>query len=463
INGHFNNSVEGMFADRYKLKNGHRRFRSFTWKSFRYIKLMLRSCTEPVTVHQLRALQTEYPFVEAGGFQSSDERLNKVFDICRYTIGLCSNDSIMDTPWREQAQFVGDVAAVTLGGIYSCFGETRLPAKFLRQSAANQTPNGLLPSVTNSLANSSFHPDYSLWWIQGLWNHYRYTGEESWIHQFYPHTLKIIDAYLENIGEHGLIDDMPHAIFIDWANVDRRGICTALNAMFYGISGLVRQMAAIKGDKYTERRLEQVRAKLKSGFHPILFDEARGCYADGVIDGRFSPITSEQANMAAIYWELCDDPVQTERIVNRLWGEDPIKHTEAQPFFSMITLRALDRMGCFDQAVELIRKRWGRRMVDKGAASTYEEWGLNGSWRKGEFAPIMRTQSHAWSAYPAEFLIYALTGFDIVEPGCTAVSLRPQATEFDYEVAVPTPKGAITVRCRNRIIEVSAPSGVQVV
>jgi hypothetical protein len=60
---------------------------------------------------------------------------------------------------------VGDVAAVTLSGIYSCFGDTRLTGKFLKQSAANQLPSGLLRNVTNSDRNHFLAADYSLWWI----------------------------------------------------------------------------------------------------------------------------------------------------------------------------------------------------------------------------------------------------------------------------------------------------------
>ena len=49
----------------------------------------------------------------------------------------------MGTPWREQGQFLGDVSAVTLGEIYSCFGDTKLPAKYLTQCNAIQHYNDI--------------------------------------------------------------------------------------------------------------------------------------------------------------------------------------------------------------------------------------------------------------------------------------------------------------------------------
>jgi hypothetical protein len=103
-------------------------------------------------------------------------------------------------------------------------------------------------------------------------------------------------------------------------------------------------------------------------------------------------------------------------------------------------------------------------MVDKGASSTYEEWGLNGSWRRGkELIPFMRTQSHAWSAYPAEYLIRDLAGFEIVEPGCRKVKVKPKETSFDYALAIPVPQGEISVCRSNGRIEIAAPDGVMVI
>ena len=51
-------------------------------------------------MHRVTALRTRYPFEDRGAFESGDEKLVRLFDICRHTIRLCCNESIMDTPWR---------------------------------------------------------------------------------------------------------------------------------------------------------------------------------------------------------------------------------------------------------------------------------------------------------------------------------------------------------------------------
>ena len=100
-------------------------------------------------------------------------------------------------------------------------------------------------------------------------------------------------------------------------------------------------------------------------------------------------------------------------------------------------------------------------MVDLGATSTYEEWSCNGSWRSGEFIGFQRTQSHAWSACPASFLVKNLMRLEILEPGCGKVSLAPQVTAFDYDIAHPTPRGTIRVRCTGGRLQVDVPKGIE--
>ncbi len=463
VDGYVNIALECPFADRYTTKDGRQRFRTFSWRAFRYLKIRFRGCDKPMTLHAVRAVESTYPYEDRGGFESSDETLNAVFRISRETIRLCSNECLMDTPYREQAQWLGDVAAVTIPAIYACFGDTRLPEKFLRQAAGNPLPTGLLASISNSISHGWQYaiPDYSLWWVICLWKHYLYTGVDDWIHQHYPTAQLIINAILPHVNSRGLVENMPYWVFIDWAPLDRRGECTAFNAIFHGALEAFACMARFKNDSHGEVLANRVMTRMQGVFQERLFDPARGCFADARIDGVWSDVVSEQANFAAIRWNLCDRATATT-IVERLLEKPAVSGVvEAQPFFMCVVLDALDRIGRPDLAFALIRDRWGRRMVDLGATSTYEEWSCNGSWRNGDFLGFQRTQSHAWSACPASFLVESLMQLKILEPGCRTVSLAPRLTEFDYEVAYPTPRGVIRARCKDGRVDVDVPASIR--
>lgn len=457
IDGQFNNAIEGSFADRYVMKDGPQTYQSFTWKGFRYMRLMFRDCPRPVRVRDVMAVVTTYPYKERGVFESGDETLNAVHGISKATLRLCSQEFIMDTPWREQGQWLGDVSAVSLGGVYACFGDTALPGKFLRQSGANQTPTGLITNMTNTVSPDWVRviPDYSLWWVMAVWNHYLYTGERHWVEAFYPHSVKVIREVENHLNEEGLVEDMPYWVFIDWANVEKRGECAPFNAIFVGACEALRSMASLKGDAYVVEEMDRVVGGVRAAFEAAFYDEGRGCFVDARIDGERSEMASEHANAAAIRWGLCDDDLGRE-IVARRFEERSLELTEAQPFFHCVLLPALDRLGRGDLALRIVRERWGERMVARGYTSTLEEWTQNGSRRFGTFKGFLRTHSHAWSGYPAEYLIRGLLGIEILEAGCRKVRARPRRTEFDYRAVFPTPLGTIEGRCEGGRVSVEA-------
>ena len=212
--------------------------------------------------------------------------------------------------------------------------------------------------------------------------------------------------------------------------------------------------------------MTELRSVMLENFQERLFCKERGCFADARIDDALSEMHSEHASMAAIRFGLADEAA-TASVIRRFY-ETPYEPgnlpytAECEPFFTVFVLQALDRAGRFDLALQLIRDRWGRRMLDKGARSTYEEWSCNGSWRSGEWAPIMRTHSHAWSAAPAEFLVRNLIGLEILEPGGKRCRVNPQETSFPYKVVCPLKEGEVTVDWDGAQMAVSE-SGVELV
>jgi len=467
VDGQFNNAIEGQFADRYTMKAGRQVFKTFNWYAFRYVKLKFREAFEPVKVHGVMALINLYPFEDRGGFVGSDAMLNKIFEMSRYTVRICSHEALMDTPWREAAQWLGDVAAVTQPAIHACFGDTALTGKFLRQAGMNQFQSGFLSNTSNiaKLGGGWTITDYSLWWIFGLWEQYMYTGERRWVEGFWPEVVRVLQGHLSCVNERGLVEDMPFWPFVDWADVDKRGECAAYNAIFYGALEVVGKMAEMKGDLSTQEIVRVVREGIRANFVGRLFDAGRGLFADARVGDELSSKTSEQGNMAAVRFGLVEDGV-AGRIVAKLFegrgGAVLEGVTEAQPFFMVVVLQGLQRIGRMDLAIELMKDRWGKRMVDRGATSTYEEWSINGSRRSGAFVPCVRTMSHAWSACPAEFLVRNLMGLEIASPGCEKIRLSPTRLGFDYEAAFPTPKGTVRVICKQGKIETQVPAGVMI-
>lgn len=471
IDGRFNIAVDGAgIADRYILKDGPQVFETFAWKGFRFLKLRFRECPRPVTVQAVEAIVSTYPYEERGKFTSDDATLNGVFDISRATVRLCSNDFMMADPWREKAQWLGDISLVTLPTIHACFGDTALPRKTLLQAGQHQFPTGMLANVSNFNSMARWRtwtktiPDYSLWWIGAVRDQFLYTGDENLLHRLYPQVLRILDTHLDYLNDRMLIENMPYWVFIDWADVEKNGICTVYNAIFYRALECLQQLAEFKGDRYTADLTRELRSAMKPAFHTALFDEDRGCFSDANIDGHLSEKISEHGNLTPVWAGLCEAGRERElaATVFEGGGEHELVFTEAQPFYMAVVLPALARAGRLDLALDLIRRRWGRRMLDTGATSTFETWHSNGRWTSGEFTGLLNGHALAWAASPADFLIRHLLGLRIVEPGCRSVHLNPVSTKFNYQIAFPTPLGTIEAECREGKVTVSAPDSIAV-
>jgi hypothetical protein len=456
LDGQFNNAIEGQFADSITLGSRRVTWRCFAWKAFRFLRLRVHGAFSPIVIHDLRAVRTEYPFADRIGFTTPDEELASVFAICRDTVELGCNEYITDTPWREQGQWLGDVSAVTLGAIYACFGDTALARKFLVQSAATQYPTGFLGNMTNTY-NANWQwviPDFSLWWLMAVRDHYRYTGDESVVHELYGVAVRLVEAVLAYTNEDGLVSDMPYWVFIDWADVETSGASAAYNAIFAGALDAMCELAGVRGDTWFATRCNDAVARLRNSFADTFWDGDEHLFDDAATPEGRSGRFSEQTNAAAMLFGLASD-TQSGAIIDRLWarGDNFLSGTnngvtEANPFFTSVVLRALSAAGRADLAIWIIRDRWGARMVAAGSTSTHEEWSIHGSWRNGdELMPIMRTLSHAWSAFPARWLTEHLAGIRIEEPRCTAVHVDPVVTDFDWETRFQTPLGEIRAWC----------------
>jgi hypothetical protein len=257
---------------------------------------------------------------------------------------------------------------------------------------------------------------------------------------------------------------MPYWVLIDWADVDTRGESAAYNAIFAAALEATERIAGVYGDRRMRMRARLLRTRIRESFVPRFFDERRGMFADANVDGVLSSKVSEHANLLAVGHGLCD-PGRVASVLDSVYKDDALVSdvTRAEPFFTWQVLKALDTAGRFPTALAIVRRRWGW-MLDRGQTSASEEWGRHGSWRRGdEYAPIMRTESHAWSAAPAEFLTRILAGIEILEPGCRKLKVSPKTNDpASYTVAFPTPLGTVKIENRQGDVRYTAPPGIEI-
>jgi len=447
----------GLHFNRLIMRDGLQRWEAFEWDGFRYLQLTIRNCPRPVKIRKVAVNFTSYPVGNRGSFESSDSMLNKIWETSRYTVQLCMHDAYEDCPNREQRQWVGD-AYVETKVTYVAFGDTKLPAKYLRQIAQSQRPDGIVqmfwPGDDQGVLLQLFNiKEFVLHWISTIWEYYRFTGDEEMVRELFPNIEKALGWFEKRVDAQGLLANITPWVFGDWAPLDRRDRNTLLNALFYNVLREATQMATLAGDEPVRRRYDKLAGRVKAGINECLWDARRGVYVDSDADGVPSGRISQQANSLCLLYDIAS-PEKRSGIVSYIFDPQRIKIPEmfrpaqagfdnqkrvvqAQPFFMHWVNAALAHVGGHDRMVQVIRDLFGK-MIEAGATTIWETWRRTGS------------ECHGWSGTVAYDLPTYILGVRGETPGFGRLVIEPHPAQLEWARGVfPSVKGDIPVSWRS--------------
>ena len=197
-------------------------------------------------------------------------------------MALNSWDAFMDCPTREQRAWVGDAVVHQMVHLLTNT-DWRLAWHYLELGNSPRS-DGILPmSVAGDVEASGgvTIPDWSLHWVHGVHNLYRFTGDRSLVKSYMPTIERVLRWFLPYQTESGVLQDVVEWNLIDWSSLfsgDQSAIVTASWAR--GLREFA-EMAAWLGENASQAWAEEVYAKVKGGFE-IFWDEERGTYVDYV-------------------------------------------------------------------------------------------------------------------------------------------------------------------------------------
>ena len=394
------------YADRYILKEGRQSHEVYDWKGFRYVQLTFRNLTRPLTLHKISTLFTSYPVQDAGQFRcAEDSLLEQIWNIGAYTQQLCMHDRLMDCPWREQVQWLGD-GRLQLLIIQNAFGAADMMKKFLEDFASSQYDNGLIPSMSGRKDKNDII-DYALLWILALHDYALFIGDMEFIRRMLPHAEKVLVFFKKYINGRGLIEHIPGWVFIDWAAIGRAGCVAPLNGIYFMALKCAEEMSLAAGNKTLTEYCRREQKPVAENFHKTFWSEERQLYRDCISaeDSVAGNIFSQHTQAIAVLSGL--SPVNAKELMSQAAADKNI--TEPTPYFSFYLLEALSAAGMDDEALAFIRKKWGN-MLDTGATTFWEEWQPNSTYRDGFWVARPRSQCHAWSAAPTAWFSRYLLG-----------------------------------------------------
>jgi hypothetical protein len=416
---------------------------------FRYITIrgsqgMLRSAT-------VKRKMVYYPFDEtASSFISSDTILNKVWDLCKYTIKATSYSGFYVDGDRERIPYEAD-ALINQLSHYAVDAE---------YSIARRTMAYLL-----------YHPTWPTeWFLQNVllaWNDYLYTGDISFLEKYYPElqkkTLmpladanglistriaKQTDAFLQSLhkkvfdGRYALVD------IIDWPQSGIVGpekeypgetdgfvfttYNSVVNAFYYRNLLLMEKIARALHRETDANRYAVKSAQVFRSFQQVFCDEKNGLVKDG--DG--TNHSSLHANMFALAFGLVQNSdvskvakyIQSRKMACSVYG-------------AQFLLDGLYDAGQDKYALQLLTatslRSW-YNMIRVGATITLEAWDKL-------YKPNL-DMNHAWGSAPANLIVRKLMGVEPLTPGCERIRIKPQPGDLSFaQLTTSTIKGKLHV------------------
>lgn len=441
-------------AHRVTLRDGRQTWEAFEWAGFRYVQITARGCEKPLTLHTVQINHSGYPVEARGQFACSDDLLNRVWAVGANTVRLCMHDAYVDCPSREQRQWMGD-GYVQMQVNFAAFGDTQLAARLLRQIAGSQMPDGLLMMCTpGDFSRYQFLniPDFTLYWIMTLWRYVEYSGDIDLARELFSTLVHAVSWFERYLNEESLLTDVPYWVFVDWAELDKKGQVTALNAHFVAALDAAARLARLIQEKEQAAHYETLAAWTSESINRHLWDEARGVY----VDARGSQRLSQQANAAVIAFEVApperwprilDAILDEKRLVLTRTGEEipvtpPFDESRniavAQPFYAHHLHRALGKAGRLDALLDHIRERWGA-LVEAGDDTFRETWQIT----------ELTSLCHGWSSTPTFDLSTEVLGITPLALGFRRFRVAPHPAGLTWAKGTfPTIHGDIAVAWR---------------
>ncbi len=216
------NLAEGMNNSfRYVCRGGRQRYQSFVRRGFQYSWLTLRQMTGPVRIRFVDVLFNSYPQARQGSFSSSDELLNRIWEVGLHSVRCCSEDTYTDCPTYEQTHWVGDARNEALID-WIGNGDGRLWHHCLLQAARSLERSPLVEShVPSSWQN--ILPAWSFLWMRSVREYALFTGDTPRVRHLLGWIKKNVEGIAAHLDENGLFNIHAWNLF-DWAPMDTPSI-----------------------------------------------------------------------------------------------------------------------------------------------------------------------------------------------------------------------------------------------
>ncbi len=207
----------------YDLDPGQYELESIEPYTFRYAKLIVAQGSATISDFYLREYAN--PDVKQASFNSSDPRLNRIFEAGVETFRQNAVDIFMDCPHRERAGWLCDsyfTARVAQDLSGNTLIEKNFYENFLLPDSFDHLPDGMLPMCYPADHNDSvFIPNWAMWFVVELEEYLDRSQDHELVEALEPKVMALLDYFEPFKNEDGLLEKLESWIFIEWSAANR--------------------------------------------------------------------------------------------------------------------------------------------------------------------------------------------------------------------------------------------------
>lgn len=417
-------------------------------KAYRYVQVVPSS---GVNIGAVSMLFEYADLKDKGSFSCSDDQINQIYDVAKYTFHLSSREFFIDGIKRDRWIWSGDAYQSHLMNYYLTNDSPTVERTLL--ALRGKDP------VT---AHINTIMDYTFYWFLGIYDYYQYSGDKTFIKQFYPRMQSLMEYCLSRRNTNGMMEGLAGDwIFIDWAEgLSKKGEVSFEQLLLARSLEAMTVCAKIAGDDAGSSKYKGLGAALKSKIFDKYWNPEKGALVHSFVDGKQTENVTRYANMFAIFFDYFSD-AQKQQVKNTVLLNDKVQKITT-PYMRFYELESLCAMGEQDYVLKEMKDYWGG-MLKLGATSFWEEYNPN---KKGTEHLAMygrefgKSLCHAWGASPIYLLGKYYLGVKPLQPGYAEYEIKPNLGGLQWmEGKVPTPNGEVAIYCSTKEIKVKAGEG----
>lgn len=414
-------------AESYKL----------TQRAFRYI--FIRGNKNVKIAADYEYLPLEY----RGCFECDDESVNKIWNMCAYTLHLTSREVQLEAVKRDRWLWGGDAYQAYKFSNYLFFDK-----EIIRRSTIALRGKEPFTEHINTIT------DYSFYWVIGLYEYYQVYKDYDFIKFIYPRAVSLMEFSAKRVNEDGfIIGQQGDWIFIDWSDIDKEGAPCAEQMLYISANRTMARLAEILGKDSSA--YAKIADELTVKVNKFFWNEEKGAFIDSYQSGKNH--VTRHANIFAVMYDIATEE-QIESIKKNVLLNDEITQITT-PYFEGYELDVMGKIGNFDYIENKIRTYW-KGMLDLGATTVWEEYNpnLSGAEHYQMYGnKYGKSLCHAWGAAPIYLLGRYFLGVGPTQDGYETFEVRPHLGGFEYiKGTVPINGGEVRVYLSKDKLSVTA-------